>query len=75
MKKIIMAEFNEFNSTFKLGDHHYAKQFAQNGYEVLWLSPVYNHLFYFKNKKLYKQRESLHNNSFIKFDYMVKCQY
>jgi hypothetical protein len=68
MKKIIMAEFNEFNSTFKLGDHHYAKQFAQNGYEVLWLSPVYNHLFYFKNKKLYKQRESLHNNSFIKFD-------
>lgn len=68
MKKILMAEFHEYNSNFKVGDHHYAKQFALNGYEVLWLSPIYNHLYYFKDKNLYKQRKSLHNNSFIKFD-------
>jgi hypothetical protein len=87
MKKILMAEFLEYNSNFKVGNHHYAKQFALNEYEVLWLSPVYNHLYYFKDKNLYKQRRSLHNNSLMKLMiifmvilhflqyYMGKCQY
>ena len=35
---------------------------------MLWLSPVYNHLYYFKDKNLYKQRRSLHNNSLMKID-------
>ena len=59
MKKIIMTEYLEYNSEFKLGGHHYAELFRENGYKVLWLSPMYNILIYFKNKELYKKRKLL----------------
>lgn len=68
MKKILMAEFNEYNCAFKLGDHHYADQFSKNGYEVLWLSPIYNHLYYFKDRNSYKVRKQLHNKPLKKLD-------
>lgn len=68
MKKILMAEYLEYDSNFKVGNHHYAKLFAQNGYEILWLSPVYNQLYYFKDKNLYKQRRSLHTSPFVKLE-------
>lgn len=73
MRKIIMAEFNEYNNTFKLGDHHYAKQFSQNGYKVLWLSPLYNSFYYFINKDVYMQRKKLHNNVFKEVDNNILC--
>lgn len=68
MKKIIITEPLEYNSHLKVGSHHYAKLFSENGYKVLWLSPIYNHLFILKGKKEYNHRKSLHKNKFIKLD-------
>jgi len=68
MKKILMAEYLEYNSDFKVGNHHYAKMFAETGYEVLWLSPVYNHITKIMNKKIYNQRKQLNKQSFIKLE-------
>ena len=57
MKKIIFADFMEFNDPCnKLGNYHYAKCFAKNEYEVLWMSCLFNKLLYFKNKEVYKER-------------------
>lgn len=57
MKKIIFADFMEFNDPCnKLGNYHYAKCFAKDGYEVLWMSCLYNELLYLKHKEVYKQR-------------------
>lgn len=68
MKKILMAEYLEYNSDFKVGNHHYAKMFAENGYEVLWLSPVYNLMTRLINKKNYYQRKQLNKAEFVKLD-------
>lgn len=68
MKKVLMAEYLEYNSDFKLGNHHYAKMFAKNGYEVLWLSPVYNHMTKIMNNKIYNQRKELNKQSFHKLE-------
>lgn len=73
MKKVLMAEYLEYNSEFKVGSHHYAKMFAENGYEILWLSPVFNYMTYIQNKKIYLQRKSLNNNKkFIQLDKNIK---
>lgn len=62
--KILMAEYLEYNSAFKVGSHHYAEQFGKDN-KVLWLSPVYNRLYYYKNKELYEQRKALHHSDLI----------
>ncbi|QCX34371.1 glycosyltransferase family 1 protein [Caloramator sp. E03] len=60
MKKIIFADFKEYDdNTNKLGNHHYADLFANNGYEVLWISNPWNFLIYFKDKNVYRKRKSL----------------
>ena len=59
MKKILMAEYLEYSSPFTVGSHHYAGEFALNGYEVLWLAPPYNFLYYFKDKELYEKRKTI----------------
>lgn len=59
-----MAEYHEYNGIFKLGEHHYAKQFAEDNFKVLWLSPMYNYLIYLKNKPVYNQRKSIHTSDF-----------
>ena len=59
MKKILMAEYLEYSSPFTVGSHHYANEFALNGYEVLWLAPPYNFLYYFKDKELYEKRKAI----------------
>lgn len=60
MKKIIISDFVEYNDNAnKLGNYHYANCFASEGYEVLWMSNVFNQLVYFKNKKDYKFKKSI----------------
>lgn len=55
-----MVENQEFNSSVKIGAHHFAELFAENGYEVLWLSPAYSVMHYLSDKRLTKQRQKLH---------------
>ncbi|AOH55838.1 hypothetical protein ABE28_015860 [Peribacillus muralis] len=62
MKKIVMVESQEFNSTVKIGAHHYAELFAKNGYEVLWLSPAYSIAHYVNDKALVNQRRKLNSS-------------
>jgi len=39
---IVFAEFHPWNSTLKVGGHHYAERFAQDGWRVLWLANFLN---------------------------------
>lgn len=59
MKKIIMAENQEFFSDVKIGAHHYAELFAQNGYEVLWLSPAFSFAHGMKKNSYLSKRKEL----------------
>lgn len=60
MKKIIFADFMEFDDPCnKLGNYHYAKCFAKNGYEVLWMSCLFNYLTYIKYPEVYRKRKEL----------------
>lgn len=68
MKKILMAEYLEYNCDFKVGNHHYAKMFSENGYEVLWLSPAYNYMTKIINKRLYDQRKELNKKFFTSLE-------
>ena len=69
MKKIIFADFMEFDDPCnKLGNYHYAKCFAKDGYEVLWMSCLYNKLLYFKHPEVYKKRERLSSDKRHKLD-------
>ncbi|ABK61759.1 glycosyltransferase [Clostridium novyi] len=71
MKKVIMAEYFDYNSVFKFGAHHYAKLFAENGYEVLWLLPVYNFISIFNNRETYNMRKSYNKNEFVEVDHNI----
>ena len=57
-----MVENQEFNSAVKVGSHHYAELFANNGYEVLWLSPAYSIAHYVNDKALVNQRKKLNSS-------------
>jgi len=60
MKKVIMCDFAEYNSTTnKLANYHYCNCFVKDGYEVLWLSNAFNHLNYFKDKAAFRYKMSL----------------
>ncbi len=60
MKKIIISDFMEYNNPYsKLGNYHYANCFANDGYEVLWISNPFNNLVYFKDKEDYKYKKSI----------------
>lgn len=59
MKKIIMAENQEFFSDVKIGAHHYAELFAKNGYEVLWLSPAFSFIHGMKKNSYLSKRKEL----------------
>lgn len=59
MKKIIMAENQEFFSDVKIGAHHYAELFAKNGYEVLWLSPAFSFAHGMKKNSYLSKRKEL----------------
>jgi len=65
MKKILMGEYLEYLSPFKVGSHHYAREFVQNGYKILWLSPPYNFMHYFKDRELYEKRRSVSGKKFF----------
>lgn len=66
MKKIIMAENQEFFSDVKIGAHHFAENFAKNGYEVLWLSPSYSPLHFINDKEMTKKRQQLNKGKKVK---------
>ncbi|MDH7482323.1 MAG: glycosyltransferase [Armatimonadota bacterium] len=38
MKKILIAETIDWNSSVQIGSHHYARHFLEHGDEVLWVS-------------------------------------
>ena len=61
MKKIIFAASYEIDSTFKLGDHHYAKFFSHKKINVLWLNPTYNYMTLIKDRDAYNNRKRFHN--------------
>lgn len=63
-----MAEFHDYNSQNKLGDEHYAQLFAENGYEVLWLTEIYNHITIKKSIEVYNEKKKYHKTKFTKVD-------
>ncbi|MDF2882793.1 MAG: putative glycosyltransferase [Clostridiaceae bacterium] len=62
MKKILMAEALDYNQPLHVGNHQYARLFCENGYEVLWLNPIYSNLLYLNNRELYNNREQYHKD-------------
>lgn len=66
MKKIIFCESHEIDSIFKLGDHHYAKLFSENSFNVLWLNPIYNYMTFIEDRDMYNCRKKFHNKKFVK---------
>jgi glycosyltransferase involved in cell wall biosynthesis len=60
-KKIIIAASNYWNSPFHVGSHNYAKLFAKNGWEVLFVSdPISVFHFFKKNKEQVIERYKIH---------------
>jgi glycosyltransferase involved in cell wall biosynthesis len=56
-KKIIFSVSNYWNSPYRVGSHHYAKMFARNGWEVLFISdPISPFHFLKKNKTQLMER-------------------
>lgn len=68
MKKILMAEALDFNNSLHVGNHQYAKLFIRNGYQVLWLNPIYSNLTYLLDKVDYRERKKYHKNKITKID-------
>ncbi|MDD5659867.1 MAG: glycosyltransferase [Actinomycetota bacterium] len=56
-KKILFAASNYWNSIYQVGSHHYAKLFAQNGWDVLFISdPISPFHFLMRDKtQLYER--------------------
>jgi glycosyltransferase involved in cell wall biosynthesis len=59
-----MAEFWEWDSSIKVGSHHYAKHFLNNGHQVFWIpsywtifTPFFN--WYGFKKRFYEWKEQL----------------
>ena len=56
-KKILFAASNYWNSPYQVGSHHYAKMFAKNGWDVLFISdPISPFHFLKKNKEQLSER-------------------
>ena len=36
--KVIICEYHPWNAVFRIGNHHYAREFLSSGWEVLWIS-------------------------------------
>lgn len=62
MKKIVMIESQEFFSDVKIGAHHYAERFANNGYEVLWISPAFTPIHKFNKSIKIDERKRLNSS-------------
>lgn len=57
--KILMAENAEWETIFKVGSHHYARSFIEDGHDVLWLSSSLHLLNYLKDREGAKRRFKL----------------
>ena len=56
-KKILIAASNYWTSPYQVGSHHYAKMFAKNGWDVLFISdPISPFHFLNKNKEQVSER-------------------
>jgi len=60
-KKILMAATNYWTSPYQVGSHHYAREFARNGWEVLYvsdpISPFHN---FISDKIQLSDRKKIH---------------
>ena len=60
MKKVIVCDFIEYNSTTsRLGNYNYCNCFVNDSYEALWISNAFNQLIYFKDKEDYHFKKSI----------------
>ncbi|MCL6087382.1 MAG: glycosyltransferase [Actinobacteria bacterium] len=50
-KKILFAASNYWNSIYQVGSHHYAKLFAKNGWDVLFISDPISPFHFLKKDK------------------------
>src|SRR5680860_135276 len=50
-RKIIIAASNYWNSPYQVGSHHYAKIFAKNGWQVLFVSDPISPFHFLKKDK------------------------
>ncbi|MDD4156313.1 MAG: glycosyltransferase [Candidatus Cloacimonetes bacterium] len=65
MLKILMLEDCDYiNSIVKIGSQHYGRELAEDGNQVLWLTPPYNELYLLKDKEEYYIRKTAHKNNF-----------
>jgi glycosyltransferase involved in cell wall biosynthesis len=66
-KKILIAAANHWNSPYQVGSHHYARVFAQNGWDVLFVSDPISPLHFLAKrdeqlKERYKIYKGLYEN-------------
>ena len=62
-KKILIAATNYWTSPYQVGSHHYAKIFAKNNWEVLFVSdPISPFHFLTKNKNQVIERYKIYKN-------------
>ncbi|MBM3706986.1 MAG: glycosyltransferase family 1 protein [Actinobacteria bacterium] len=60
-KKILIAAPNYWTSPFQVGSHHYARIFARNGWEVLFISdPISSFHFLVQNKQQVYERKNIY---------------
>lgn len=57
--KILMAEYLDWESAFKVGSHHYAGSFLKDGNSLLWLSGYWHPLQLPKTDQVYRRRFNL----------------
>ncbi|MFH1514120.1 MAG: hypothetical protein ABIG42_01535, partial [bacterium] len=36
--KVIICDYHPWDTPFRIGDHHYAREFLNDGWDVLWIS-------------------------------------
>lgn len=56
-RKVLFLENQVFNSDITVGSHHYARSFANDGYDVLWVSLPWHIPQFLKNPKIDRVRK------------------
>jgi glycosyltransferase involved in cell wall biosynthesis len=72
-KKIIIAASNYWTSAFQVGSHHYARQFAKNGWKVLFISdPISPFHFFIRDKEQVYERYKIYKGLIDSKDSNIK---
>ena len=56
-KKILIANPHRLKDIVKVGDHHYGKMFAMDGYRAFWLSQPLSHFHLIKKESYCRLRD------------------